>query len=85
MQSEGARRGDFQFLWGAEPERLGFVGFLAEGGQATWALEWVFGAMRGGRLEDTVDLPVSPLVKSVKVSLMVPVASGSYQIPRTAG
>ena len=81
----GGRRGDFQLLWGAEPERLGFVRFLAEGGQATWALEWVFGAIRGVRLEDTVDLPVSPLVKYVKVSLTVPVVSGWYQIPRTVG
>lgn len=81
----GCRRGDFQFLWGAEPERLGFVRFLAEGGQETWALEWVFGAIRGVRLEDTVDLPVSPLVKYVKVSLTVPVVSGWYQIPRTVG
>ena len=51
MQSKGTRRGDFQFLCNAEPERLGFVGCLAEGGQVTWALEWVFGTIRGGRLE----------------------------------
>lgn len=51
MQSKGTRRGDFQFLWDAEAERLGFVGCLDEGGHVTWALEWAFGAIRGGRLE----------------------------------
>lgn len=54
MQSKGTRRGDFQFLWDAEAERLGFVGCLAEGGQVTWALEWAFGAIRGGRLEGSL-------------------------------
>lgn len=61
------------------------MGSLAEGGQVRWALERIFGVRGRGRLEGTGAPPASPLIKYVKVGFSVPVVSGSYQIPGTAG